>query len=148
MYAMASSKARRRPPSSSLLLFTPKEPTSAEAWKIVERFPLKARFYRAKRGCADACCRAGPSHGPYWFAEWSNDVGRRICRYLGKQDKYEGVMLAHAAVRRELEAAESTAGGRRLRMLEQRAGLLPPVRARERGTLAVPIVEVGGRHPR
>jgi hypothetical protein len=123
-------------------LFTPKEPTSAEAWKTVERFPLKARFYQAKRGCRDSCCRAGPSHGPYWFAEWRNDVGRRICRYIGKQDKYEGIQLAHAAVRRELEAAEATAGGRRLRMLEERAGMIP-ARARDR-TVNVPIVEVGG----
>jgi hypothetical protein len=34
-----------------------------------------------KRSCT---CHAGPGHGPYWYAFWSDRQGKRHSAYVGK----------------------------------------------------------------
>lgn len=116
---LAQKRTPTPPPSARTLpLFDAgtRSPTLAQAWAIVKLIPLRARFMREMRmGC-----------GPYWFADWIDDDGRRHHKYVGSDDKKEGAELAHARIRRELEKAELALGPglQRLRALEAKAGVL------------------------
>lgn len=72
-------------------------------------------------------CKRGPSHGPYWYAEWKGRAGRVVTKYVGKRLPYDVAKLyaeqglvgyedsnaskVHRAAVTELEAYR---GGRRM----------------------------------
>lgn len=50
-------------------------------------------YHQEMRRCGKQTCRAcqsGPAHGPYWYAVWRDEHGRRRKRYCGKS-KPEGI---------------------------------------------------------
>lgn len=55
--------------------------------EVIEEKTRDNKTYRlilircGKKGCK---CAAGPGHGPYWYAFWSEE-GRTRCIYIGKK---------------------------------------------------------------
>jgi len=135
----------------TLSLFDERPPTSEQAWRVVERIALCATFCQQRQKCAGACCKrkGALGHGPYWYAVWDDRVtGKSKRRYVGSAENKRRIELAHDVVRAELHAAEAVAAaapeGRRLRELQQRAGVYRISTRRRAVTLAqtqeVPIL--------
>ena len=51
-----------------------------------KRVPANATFRRQYISCGKCrACAAGPSHGPYWYAEWRGDDRRTKTVYVGAE---------------------------------------------------------------
>lgn len=72
-------------------------------------------------------CKKGPSHGPYWFAEWKGKRGKVSTKYVGKRLPYDVAKFyaeqmnggrpgsnADKVHRAALVELEAYAGGRRV----------------------------------
>ncbi len=100
--------------------------------KLVERYPLGSGLRKMLRSCGGACCKRGPSHGPYWFARTPQVNGKHgQNRYVGSDEKKAWLELAWELVREELAQAEANAAAasedvpaiRKLRELQAIAGV-------------------------
>lgn len=111
---------RSKTPRSSLALFP--KPTRERAFELVARFPLGSRFYQRMRKCLGPCCKASPSHGPYWVLEAPRPAGKPRHRYVGSDEKKREIEAAWALVSAELAVAEASPAVQELRQLEALAG--------------------------
>lgn len=131
--------ARTKKAPASLALFP--QPTSAEAWALVERYPLGCSFIaKYKKN------REGVFTGPYYVARWTEE-GEQLEAYVGTEDKRARVAAAQQLVAAELEKARRDAETpelRRVRELEARAGKVKRAKPPTRGRVAsIPILRFG-----
>jgi hypothetical protein len=119
--------ARLKRPRSSLALFP--QPTRERAYELVARFPIGSRFSQRFNKCNGACCKSGPSHGPYWVVDAPRSAGKPRQRYVGSDERKREIEAAWALISAEIANVEASPAVQELRRLEALAGRRPALAA-------------------
>lgn len=111
--------------------------------ELLARYPLGSSFSQFFKNCQGACCKDGPSHGPYWVVTAPRSAGKPRTRHVGSDEKKREILAAWALISAEIANVESSPAVQELRRLEALAGRRGVVRAQP-DVVVQPTASMGG----